>query len=153
MKTIIIEMVMASMACMFFAIVYNTPKKELLFCWIFGGIGYGIYYYLMEFRGLGTFSNFFGAFAIAVLSRFTSVKRQIPVMVYVLPSVFPLSPGGNMYNACYAFITCDLNTSMFETMKCIKIVGMCVIAIIIVLSLPDFMFGTKKTTINKTDTV
>lgn len=144
MKTVIIEMLLASMSCMFFAIVYNTPKKELFYCWLFGGIGYGIYYYLFKFWELSTFSNFFGAFVIAVLARLTSLKRQIPVMVYVLPSVFPLSPGGNMYNACYALITCDLDTSMLETIKCVKIVGMCVIAILIVLSLPEFMFGAKK---------
>jgi len=146
MKIVLIEMLLASLACMFFAIVYNTPKKELIYCWLFGGIGYGIYYTLFEFFELGTFSNFFGAFAIAVLSRITSLKRQIPVMVYVLPSVFPLSPGGNMYNACYALIACDLNASMLETIKCVKIVGMCVIAILIVLSLPDFIFGAKNTT-------
>ncbi len=143
MKTVLIEVLLASMSCMFFAIVYNTPKKELFFCWLFGGIGYGIYYYLFEFFELSTFANFFGAFAIAVLARLASIRRQIPVMVYVLPSVFPLSPGGNMYNACYALITNDLNTSMLETIKCVKIVGMCVIAILIVLSLPDFLFGAK----------
>ena len=43
MSTIIIEMIMAFMACFFFAIVYNTPKKELIFCGIFGGLGYGVY--------------------------------------------------------------------------------------------------------------
>lgn len=151
MKTVLIEIILASMSCMFFAIVYNTPKKELFYCWLFGGIGYGIYYYLFEFYELSTFSNFFGAFAIAVLSRFASIKRQIPVMVYVLPSVFPLSPGANMYSACYALIINDLDTSMLETIKCVKIVGMCVIAILIVLSLPDFMFIGKKEKIKTKD--
>lgn len=144
MKTIIIEMLMASMSCMFFAIIYNTPKKELFFCWLFGGIGYAVYYCLFKFYQIGTLSNFFGAFAVAVLSRFVSVRRQIPVMVYILPSVFPLAPGGNMYNACYSLIINDYDTSMLETIKCIKIVGMCVIGILIVLSLPEFLFGAKK---------
>ncbi len=143
MRTVLIEMLLASLACMFFAIVYNTPKKELVFCWLFGGIGYGIYYYLVKFCSMGTFANFFGAFAIAILARFTSNRREIPVMVYVLPSVFPLSPGGNMYNACYALIMNNLYMAMTETMKCIKIVGMCVIAILIVLSLPEGIFKNR----------
>lgn len=144
MKTIIIQMLMASMSCMFFAIIYNTPKKELIFCWLFGGIGYAVYYWLFKFYNIGTLSNFFGAFVIAVLSRFVSIRRQIPVMVYILPSVFPLAPGGNMYNACYSLIVNDYNKSILETIKCIKIVGMCVIGILIVLSLPEFIFRTKK---------
>ena len=76
MRTVLIEMLLASLACMFFAIVYNTPKKELVFCWLFGGIGYGIYYYLVKFCSMGTFANFFGAFAIAILARFTSKSKS-----------------------------------------------------------------------------
>ena len=44
MNTVIIEMIMAFSACFFFAIVYNTPKRELIFCGLFGGLAYGIYY-------------------------------------------------------------------------------------------------------------
>lgn len=140
MSTIIIEMIMAFMACFFFAIVYNTPKKELIFCGIFGGLGYGVYYFLIHRYGFGTSANFFGALLVAFLARITSMRRHIPVMVYVLPSVFPLSPGGNMYNAAYAIIISDMYNAVDQTMICIKIVGVCVIAILLVLSLPKFIF-------------
>lgn len=140
MNTIILEMVMAFMACLFFAIVYNTPKKELVFCGIFGGIGYGIYYCLINYCGFGTSANFFGALMIAFLARITSMRRNIPVMVYVLPSVFPLSPGGNMYNAAYFIIISDMYNAVDQTMICIKIVGVCVIAILLILSLPEIIF-------------
>ncbi|MDY4081962.1 MAG: threonine/serine exporter family protein [Candidatus Metalachnospira sp.] len=140
MKIVLIEMFMAFMACFFFAIIYNTPKKELIFCGIFGCIGYGIYYYLVHFRGFGTSANFFGALMIALLARIVSMNRQIPVMVYILPSVFPLSPGANMYNAAYALIKSDMYTAGVQTMICIKIVGVCVIAILLILSLPDGIF-------------
>ena len=140
MNTVIIEMIMAFSACFFFAIVYNTPKRELIFCGLFGGLAYGIYYCLTHFYGFGTSANFFGALLIAFLAIITSLRRHIPVMVYVLPSVFPLSPGGNMYNAAYAIIISDMYTAVDQTMVCIKIVGVCVIAILIVLSLPEMLF-------------
>ena len=140
MKMVAIEMFMAFIACFFFAIVYNTPKKELLFCGLFGGLGYGVYYYLSNKYGLGTGANFFGAMLIAVLARIASLRREIPVMVYILPAVFPLSPGGNMYKTAYALIRSDLHTTAEQAMICIKIVGVCVIAIIIILSLPDVIF-------------
>ena len=57
--------------------------------------------------------------------------------------MIPLSPGGNMYNACYALIMNNLDMAITETMKCIKIVGMCVIAILIVLSLPEGIFKNR----------
>ena len=77
---------------------------------------------------------------IALLARIVSMNRQIPVMVYILPSVFPLSPGANMYNAAYALIKSDMYTAGVQTMICIKIVGVCVIAILLILSLPDGIF-------------
>ena len=141
MSIVFIEMFMSFMACFFFAIVYNTPKKELIFCGLFGGLGYGLYYYLGHFCDLGTSANFFGAMLIAVLARIASLNREIPVMVYVLPSVFPLSPGANMYNAAYAIIKSDMYTAVIQTTICIKVVGACVIAILLILSLPDFMFA------------
>ena len=74
------------------------------------------------------------------MARILSIYRQIPVMLYVLPSVFPLSPGANMYNAAYAIIKSDMFTAGIQTMICIKVVGVCVIAILIILSLPEFLF-------------
>lgn len=144
MKIIIIEFFMAFMACLFFAIVYNTPKKELIFCGLFGGLGYALYYYLSHFIGFGISANFCGALLIAFMARILSINRQIPVMVYVLPAVFPLSPGANMYNAAYAVIKSDMFTAGVQTMICIKIVGVCVIAILIVLSLPESIFRPLK---------
>ena len=140
MNTVMIEGAMAFMACLFFAIVYNTPKRELIFCALFGGLAYGLYYYLGHFFGYGVMANFCGALLIAVLARITSEHRQIPIMVYVLPAVFPLSPGGNMYRAGYALIKSDIFTFIEQSVICIKIVGVCVIAILLVLSLPEFIF-------------
>lgn len=149
MRTIVIQMIMAFFACLFFAIVYNTPKKELIFCGLFGAIGYGIYFYLYNYCGLGTMSNFIGALVIAILTRFVSVRRRIPIMLYVLPSVFPLSPGANMYKAAYAIAVSDTLTAIDQTFICIKVVGACVIAILIIVSLPDVIFNPYKKSLDK----
>ena len=45
-----------------------------------------------------------------------------------------------MYNAAYAIIISDMYNAVDQTMICIKIVGVCVIAILLVLSLPKFIF-------------
>ncbi len=140
MKLVLVQMFMAFMACLFFAIVYNTPKKDLIYCGIFGGLGYGLFYFLSHFYGFGSMANFFGAALIAVMARIVSKKRQMPIMVYVLPSVYPLAPGGNMYRAAYAIIKSDMYNAADQAMICIKVVGLCVIAIILVLSLPESIF-------------
>jgi len=140
MKIVFVQILMSFMACLCFAIVYNTPKKELIYCGIFGGLGYGLYYYLSHFQGFGSMASFFGAALIAVLARIVSKNRHIPVMVYVLPSVYPLAPGANMYRTAYAVIKSDMFTAADQAMVCIKVVGLCVIAILLVLSLPDNIF-------------
>ena len=56
--------------------------------------------------------------------------------LYLSPALLDVQ----MYNAAYAIIISDMYTAVDQTMVCIKIVGVCVIAILIVLSLPEMLF-------------
>lgn len=137
---IVLQGIMAFFACLFFAVIYNTPRKQLFACGITGGLGFASCYLFTVNLQQPLFGTFIGASVVAICARVYSVNRNIPVMLYVLPAVFPLVPGAGMYNTMYGFLINDLKYAMENGIQFLKVTGLVVIALLIVLSLPQKFF-------------
>ena len=72
-------------------------------------------------------------------------------MLYVLPPIFPLVPGANMYYAAYGVIMENIPYAVTNGVRAFKLSGLCVIALLIVFSIPNYIFdiitGTSRFTI------
>ena len=132
----IIQGIYSFFACLFFAIIYNTPKKELINCGITGGIGYGIYHYALTITNAPVFSTFFGTVAIVLCARIISTRKTMPVMLYILPSIFPLVPGANMYHAMYGILTNNTYAATSNAIDAFKLSGITVLAMLLTMSIP-----------------
>ena len=149
--SIIAQSFFSFFACLFFAIIYKTPKSELLACGITGAFGYGIYYaYYINTNDPMT-ATFLGAATIAFIAKLYSSSRKLPVMLYVLPPIFPLVPGANMYYAAYGVIMENIPYAVTNGVRAFKLSGLCVIALLVVFSIPNYIFdiitGTSRFTI------
>lgn len=134
--TVIVEGICSFFACLFFAIIYNTPKKELPFCGIAGGFGYMLCFYLTKQCKMPMWGAFLGTALICIMSRYFSEKHKVPVMMYVLPAIFPIVPGAGIYYALYAFMINDIHSATNQGIDAFKIAGVIVLAMLIILSQP-----------------
>ena len=140
----VIQGIYSSFACFFFAIIYNTPRRELFFCGVTGGIGYGIYHYCCTITSAPVISTFMGTVAIVICARIFSIQRNMPVMLYILPSIFPLVPGANMYHAMYGLLTNNTYTATSNAIAAFKLSGITVLAMVITMSIPLKVFNFVK---------
>jgi len=110
-----------------FGIIANIPRRALLASGFTGAIGWIIYFYLNQFFHSGAFSNFVAAFMIGCLSIFFSKKQKMPMIIFYIPGLIPLVPGGPSYEAVRAFALGDPNVGfeklMFVMATAISIVG------------------------------
>lgn len=95
-------------ACIAFGIVYNIHPKHLFLGALGGTIGW-IFYLLPA----GLFANdvpqyFIAAAFIAAFSEIMARITKTPAVVFLLPALFPLVPGGTIY---YTMETCLTGTT------------------------------------------
>ncbi|MGE4213576.1 MAG: threonine/serine exporter family protein [Anaerotignaceae bacterium] len=141
--TVLIEGICSFFACLFFAIIYNTPKKELPFCGLAGGLGYGVCYYLTQQYQMPMWGAFWGTTLICIMSRYFATRHKMPVMMYVLPAIFPIVPGAGIYYALYAFMINDIHGATKQGIDAFKIAGVIVLAMLIILSQPKIFSQIK----------
>lgn len=88
-----------------FAILYNIPRKTIAPAGITGAIGWTIYFFLFNYLGVMDFlATIIASFFIAFTSQIFARKFATPVIIFTLPGLIPLVPGGMAYNMMRAFV-------------------------------------------------
>lgn len=101
----VIHFTASFLTAMGFSILYNIPRKTMIPAGITGGIGWTSYFFLVNYLGVVDFvatviASFFIAFASQIFAR----KFRTPVIIFTLPGLIPLVPGGAAYNMMRAFV-------------------------------------------------
>ncbi len=88
-----------------FTILYNIPKKAILPASITGAVGWTSYFFLTNYLTVVNFvSTIIASFFIAFISQVFARKLKKPVIIFTLPGLIPLVPGGMVYNMMRAFV-------------------------------------------------
>ena len=97
MGTIIFHFLVAIVATMAFAVLFQAPKSEWILCGISGGIGWSVYESLLMRGNHLMISVIVATIALTLFSRIFAVLRKQPATVYLLAGIFPLVPGAGIY--------------------------------------------------------
>ena len=107
MKAAIFQVFLAAVIAMCFAVVFNVRGRKLVVSTIGGAVVWTIY---LAVRALSE-SMFAGIFVAAgmtaLLSELLARKMRAPVTVFLVPSLLPLFPGGDLYYAAASLVRGD----------------------------------------------
>lgn len=96
-----IQVFSAFVATVFFGIMFNIPKKELLYCGFVGAVGWFIYILCLQ-NGLDTvFASFLSSLVLSIISHILAIYRKNPVTVYQIAGIIPIVPGGLLYTGVF----------------------------------------------------
>lgn len=88
-----------------FTILYNIPKRVVLPASLTGAIGWTTHFFLMNYLMTVNFiATIIASFFIAFVSQIFARKLKKPVILFTLPGLIPLVPGGMVYNMMRAFV-------------------------------------------------
>lgn len=88
-----------------FSVLYNIPRKTIIPAGITGGIGWTLYFFLSTYLDVTDFiATILAAFTIAFTSQIFARRLRTPVIIFTLPGLIPLVPGGAAYNMMRAFV-------------------------------------------------
>lgn len=86
-----------------FGVTLNIPRKALNVCGLIGILGWMTYKYLYLWHSGMVLASLVAALMIGLFSFIAAKKKQMPMVLFNVPSLVPLVPGGQAYRAVYYF--------------------------------------------------
>ncbi|UBH13672.1 threonine/serine exporter family protein [Macrococcus armenti] len=101
-------------ATLFFAILFNAPRKLLIACGFVGAVGW-VVYYIANMNGLSdAVSIFLGSFSLSICAHILARIYKRPVIIFNVSGIIPLVPGGVAYDATKNLIISDFSEAIIK---------------------------------------
>lgn len=138
---IAVQFVVAMLGTLSFAILFNAPKKEYIWCSITGGLGWVVYLFIVQIHASVAAATLCATFILTIFSRVLSLTRKKPVTVFLIPGIFPLVPGAGIYYTAYYFISNLKNQFFYKAVETTLIAGSIALGIFLGFLLPQIWFN------------
>jgi len=111
--TFIVNFLFSMFSTIAFSVITNIPRRAFWACGFTGATGWMTFWILQTYfhQNIGI-ANFFGALMIGLISIFFSKTMHMPVIVFNVPSLVPLVPGGPAYMAVRYMMNQEFTESM-----------------------------------------
>ena len=131
----ILHLIFSFIATAGFCILFNIPRRHMLFCGLLGVISWIVYILLRTPAG-EVLATFIATCTIVLLSRVFSVIRKCPVILLLVPGMIPLAPGSAIYYTAYYFVTNDMSKAAEYSFLTLKLAFAIVLGIIVIIAVP-----------------
>ncbi|MGZ1601684.1 threonine/serine exporter family protein [Staphylococcus argenteus] len=114
-----------------FSIIFNAPKKLLVACGFVGAIAWTIYQLTvdLEFGKVG--ASFLGSLILGLMSHTMSRRYKRPVIIFIVPGIIPLVPGGAAYQATRFLVSNDYTSAVNTFLEVTLISGVIAFGILV----------------------
>jgi uncharacterized membrane protein YjjB (DUF3815 family) len=119
LKLFIIDALFASVPAVGFAMVFNVPKKMLIYCAIGGAFAHSFRFLLMNYGLHIEWATLMASSSMGFIGLYWSRKRLIPRPVFTVASVIPMIPGSFAFTTVIGLV--ELNTAGY-TIEVMQIV-------------------------------
>ncbi|MBU5473694.1 threonine/serine exporter family protein [Roseburia sp. MSJ-14] len=135
------QIIMSMVATIAFAILFNAPKKEYVFCALNGCIGWVSYQLFLSYGASVVMASLWATLILTLVARILSAIRRSPVTIFLVTGIFTLVPGAGIYYTSYYLIMNDLAQFTAKGIETFKIAGVMVLGIVFGLALPQSWFN------------
>ena len=122
-----------------FSILFNVPKKYYIGCGVTGMLGWICY--TLTYRSISmTMSTFFATMLVVLMARILAVWMKCPITIFLVPGIFPLLPGANVYYTAYYLVIGSFGQAAENGMSALKLAFAIVLGIIFIFAIPRKIF-------------
>lgn len=125
----------STLATIGFSIYFNVPKSALILSGLTGGIGWSLYYVLINSTNNDILSNFIAAIVVAWISEILARKLKHPAILFVIPGIIPLVPGLGMYNTMLYLVQSNYELAIAKGANVLFVGGAISLGVLVVTSL------------------
>ncbi len=110
--TWVIQAIISLIIAISYAVIFNAPRKKLLACGVVGMSGWMIFSSFSLFSGDAVQASFAGAFVVALAAHILSKRFRMPMIIFSVPGIILIVPGGLAYNAMRHIVENDYLTAI-----------------------------------------
>ena len=99
------ELIAAFFGTLFFSMLFSCHRKFLFLSGLNGLIAWFIYLFTLKNTSSLVFANFWATAAVVLFAQAISLRRRVPLDVFLIPGIFVLVPGATIYKMFFAFIS------------------------------------------------
>lgn len=147
----IIELLMAYLASLSFAYIFNLNRRTALLAAIGGSIGWLFYSQGLAFSHDMNIAYFLGAVALSYYAEIMARKTRTPVTSYITPALIPLVPGSGLYRTMLQSLEGNYNEALREGITTMMASGALAIGILMVFTLIKIYYLVKRKWTNETN--
>ncbi len=126
-----------------FSMLYGVPRSCYLSCAVTGCICWLTYSLLLPRCGT-TLSCFAATFVVTVLARGLAVYKKCPVLVFLIPGIFPMIPGAGIYWTAYYLVMDQVTEALSTGYDAVKCAAALVLGIVLAFEIPQKYFHKKE---------
>lgn len=123
-----------------FSQLYGVPRSCYLSCAAAGCICWISYSFLLD--PWGEVAACFGAtLLVALLARWLAVRKKCPVLVFLIPGIFPMIPGAGIYWTAYYLVMDQVTQALSTGYDAVKCAVALVLGIVLAFEVPQSFFA------------
>lgn len=120
---LLLEFFMAGIATIGFGIIINIPHRALIVAGVIGGVSWTIYWVMLQVHLGLALSALTATTVIALLSLFAARRMKMPMIIFNIPGIVPLVPGGQAYQMIRNFALSHNDLAIHFMMEVGEIAG------------------------------
>lgn len=97
MLKVLLEFLLSGIATAGFGIIINIPHRALFTAGCIGGVSWTIYWGMLQVHLGLALSSLTATTVIGVLSLVAARRKKMPMIIFNIPGIVPLVPGGQAY--------------------------------------------------------
>ena len=125
----------STIATIGFSVFLNAPKSALIPAGLTGGIGWSVYYCLINATNNDILANFLAAALVALISEVLARKLKYPAILFVIPGIIPLVPGLGMYNTMLYLVQSNYELAIAKGANVLFVGGAISLGVLVITSL------------------
>ncbi|MFH5835760.1 threonine/serine exporter family protein [Proteiniclasticum sp. C24MP] len=147
----ILELIMAYLASLSFAYIFNLNRRTALLSAIGGSIGWLFYRQGLILFQDSNIAYFLGAVALSYYAEIMARKTRTPVTSYITPALIPLVPGSGLYRTMLQSLEGNYNEALREGITTIMASGALAIGILMVFTMIKIYYLIKRRLTHETN--
>lgn len=125
-----------------FSQLYGVPRSCYFSCAVAGCICWISYCLLLELCG-NVGACFCATLIVTLLSRWLAVHKKCPVLVFLIPGIFPMIPGAGIYWTAYYLVMDQVSQALSTGYDAVKCAAALVLGIVLAFEVPQRFFGLR----------
>lgn len=138
-----IQVLGAFLAVVSLAVMFDVPKRYLVYDGIAAAAGWLVYLLLINHGIVETISMYLATVVIALMSHLFARIFKAPVTVFLIPGMLPLVPGVGMYRIMYYLVIGNNAVATRYLSQTLQLAGMIALAVFTVDSVFRLSNGKK----------